>query len=191
MKKIATAIAAYERSLPVMTSSFDAYMAGNKKALRGNAVQGFNLFMGKAQCGTCHFAPLFNSLLPPTYNRTELESLGMTTSANFKRPLPDTDSGRYGVFPIEFYIGTFKTPTIRNSAKTAPYMHNGAFQTLEQVIEFYNKGGGAGLGLYSRYQTLPEKPLNLTTREKASLIAFLHSLTDEPITIDERHSLKK
>jgi cytochrome c peroxidase len=190
IKKIATAIAAYECSLPVMTSPFDAYLAGNKKALSANAIQGFNLFMGKAQCGTCHFAPLFNSLLPPTYSRTELESLGMTSSVNFKRPIADKDSGRYGVFPIQFYIGTFKTPTVRNSAKTAPYMHNGAFQTLGQVIEFYNRGGGEGLGLYSPHQTLSNKPLNLTAKEKANLISFLNSLTDKPIVYRENENRK-
>lgn len=176
---IAKAIAAYECSLPVMTSAFDDYMNGNKAALSQNAIKGFNLFMGKAQCGTCHFAPLFNSLLPPLYNRSEVESLGLTASANFRKPVADADSGRYGILPIAFYRGVFKTPTVRNAAKTAPYMHNGAFKTLEQVIEFYDKGGGAGLGLHSPQQTLSAKPLHLTKKEKACLVAFLHSLTDK------------
>lgn len=178
VRRIAKAIAAYERSLPVMTSAFDDYIAGSAKALSPKAIKGFNLFTGKAQCGTCHFAPLFNGLLPPLYNRTELESLGMTSTANFKRPVADGDSGRYRTYPIEFYTGAFKTPTVRNSAATAPYMHNGAFKTLEDVIEFYNRGGGAGLGLEAPHQTLPNKPLGLSANEKACLVAFLRALTD-------------
>ncbi len=179
---VAKAIAAYETSLPVMTSAFDDYMAGNKAALSAKQTQGFNLFMGKAQCGTCHFAPLFNSLLPPLYNRTELESLGLTATANFKKPVADKDEGRFEYFPIEFYKGIFKTPTVRNSAKTAPYMHNGAFKTLPEVIEFYNRGGGRGLGLDVPRQTLSEKVLQLTAKEKAALIDFLESLTDKLVT---------
>lgn len=182
IEQVAKAIAAYESSLPVMTSPFDAYMAGDKEALSPKAIKGFNLFMGKAQCGTCHFAPLFNSLLPPLYNRSEVESLGLTASADFGKPVADTDSGRYGVLPVAFYRGAFKTPTVRNAAKTAPYMHNGAFETLEQVIDFYNRGGGAGLGLRSPQQTLSATPLGLTKNEKACLKAFLLSLTDKPPT---------
>ena len=179
IRNIARAIAAYESSLPIMTSRFDEYMLGHQTALTTKEIKGFNLFMGKAQCGTCHFAPLFNGLLPPRYDRTELESLGMTASANFRKAVADKDSGRFAVFPIEFYQGTFKTPTVRNSAATAPYMHNGAFNTLTEVIEFYNKGGGAGLGLDLPYQTLSSKPLQLTPAEKSALLSFLKSLTDK------------
>ena len=177
---VAKAIAAYESSLPIMTSAFDAYAAGNKAALSATQKQGFNLFMGKARCGTCHFAPLFNGLLPPLYHRTELESLGLTKSANFKRPVADGDDGRFEYFPIGFYKGIFKTPTVRNSGRTAPYMHNGAFKTLSEVIEFYDRGGGNGLGLRSPQQTLSKRPLHLTAKEKTVLIAFLESLTDKP-----------
>ncbi|MFT3700757.1 MAG: cytochrome c peroxidase [Agriterribacter sp.] len=180
-QNIATAIAAYERSLPVMTSAFDKYIAGDKTALTPEQLSGFNLFMGKAQCGTCHFAPLFNSLLPPYYAITELESLGVTQTEDFNHPQADADSGRYHVFPIEFYTGVFKTPTVRNVAKTAPYMHNGSLPTLKAVVEFYNKGGGNGLGLHNPYQTLPDRPLNLTGEEEDALIKFMEALTDEPL----------
>ena len=67
---------------------------------------------------------------------------------------------------------------MRNAALTAPYMHNGSFNTLEEVLEFYNRGGGAGMGLEIDNQTLPPDPLNLSEREKADIIAFLHTLTD-------------
>lgn len=178
---IATAIAAYERSLPVMRSAFDRYMQGDRAALGKQQVKGFNLFMGKALCGTCHFAPLFNGLLPPLYNRTELESLGVPGSAGLRKPLPDTDSGRYHVFPIRFYMGVFKTPTVRNTARTAPYMHNGALHTLKEVMDFYNKGGGNGLGLHNAPQTLSAQPLHLSKAESRSIISFLQALTDEPV----------
>lgn len=178
---IAKAIAAYEKSLPVMTSAFDKYMNGDKTALSAQQIAGFNLFMGKAQCGTCHFAPLFNGLLPPLYNVSEVESLGMTANAGFSKPVADTDSGRYYIMPAPFYIGVFKTPTVRNAAKTAPYMHNGALQQLTEVMEFYNKGGGNGMGLYFPDQTLSARPLDLTRDEIASLVSFIESLTDEPL----------
>lgn len=179
-QNIARAIAIYEKSLPIMTSAFDKYMNGDRAALTAQQIAGFNIFMGKAQCGACHFAPLFNGLLPPLYDISEIESLGMTISADFSKPVADRDSGRYHIMPSPFYIGSFKTPTVRNTAKTAPYMHNGALQTLNEVMEFYNKGGGNGLGLHFPNQTLSDKPLNLTVEEIAALISFLESLTDEP-----------
>jgi cytochrome c peroxidase len=72
----------------------------------------------------------------------------------------------------------FKTPTIRNIALTAPYMHNGVYETLEEVMDFYNKGGGAGLGLELQHQTLPPDPLNLSDEEIQAVIAFMKTLTD-------------
>jgi cytochrome c peroxidase len=77
-----------------------------------------------------------------------------------------------------YYKGAFKTPTVRNTAKTAPYMHHGTFGSLEKVIEFYNQGGGVGLGLEVPHQTLSTIALNLSEQEKTDLISFLHSLTD-------------
>ena len=181
LQHIAEAIAAYEKSLPVMTSAFDKYVNGDKTALSAQQIAGFNLFMGKAQCGTCHFAPLFNGLLPPLYNISEVESLGITTNADFDKPTADADSGRYHIIPSPFYVGSFKTPTVRNTAKTAPYMHNGSLQSLTEVMEFYNKGGGSGMGLKQPNQTLSDRPLDLTTEEVANLESFIESLTDKPL----------
>ncbi|MFT3749179.1 MAG: cytochrome c peroxidase [Agriterribacter sp.] len=181
IQNIGAAISAYEKSLPVMTSAFDKYINGDEAAMSPQQIKGFNLFMGKAQCGTCHFAPLFNGLLPPLYNISEVESLGITTNEDFDKPVADADSGRYHVMPSPFYIGAFKTPTVRNAAKTAPYMHNGSLQNLAGVVEFYNKGGGNGLGLNYPYQTLSDKALNLTKEEIASLVSFMESLTDAPL----------
>src|ERR1700743_1227735 len=83
-----------------------------------------------------------------------------------------------GVFPIPYYRQAFKTPTVRNSAVTAPFMHNGSFQTLKRVIEFSNKGGGKGLGLGVPEQTLDSAPLGLTDKEIGEIEGFLRALTD-------------
>ena len=76
-------------------------------------------------------------------------------------------------------VGAFKTPTVRNAAVTAPYMHNGVFKTLEEVVSFYNKGGGQGLGYEVENQTLPFDKLNLTVKEEKALVAFMKTLTDK------------
>lgn len=177
--QLTNAISAYERTLAPMNSDFDRYIKGDRSALNSEQVKGFNLFNGKAQCGTCHFAPLFNGLLPPEYALTELEVLGTTANTDFNKPVHDKDSGRYNFFPIEYNTRAFKTPTVRNVAKTAPYMHNGSFKTLEQVMDFYNKGGGEGVGLNIIHQTLSSKPLDLTQEEIGAVIAFMNSLTDK------------
>lgn len=175
----AAAIAAYLRTLSNMNSPFDRYIQGDKQALTATQQWGFNLFMGKAQCATCHFAPVFNGLTPPLYQLTEFEVLGTTASGMAAPALADSDSGRYDVFPISFYRQAFKTPTVRNAAKTAPYMHNGRFATLEEVVEFYDKGGGAGLGLATETQTLSAAPLHLSEAEKKALVRFMEALTDD------------
>lgn len=175
---IARAIASYERSLAPFNSAFDKYIAGDYTALNAAQIKGYNLFMGKAQCGSCHFAPLFNGTLPPLYKRTELEVLGTPANSDLKHPVADNDSGRYDGFKIEFYRFAFKTPTVRNISETAPYMHNGAFKTIEEVIEFYNQGGGNGIGLNVESQTLSDRKLNLSKAEVADIKSFLLTLKD-------------
>ncbi|MFA6059060.1 MAG: cytochrome c peroxidase [Taibaiella sp.] len=177
--RISRAIAAYERTLTPFNSPFDRYVQGDHSAMNPGQIRGFNLFMGKAQCGTCHFAPVFNGLLPPLYTVTELEVLGVPKNGSLTQPVWDDDEGRYGVFKIKFYKGAFKTPTVRNASATAPYMHNGNFRTMEEVIEFYNKGGGAGIGLATPTQTLSERPLNLSPAEIKDIADFITSLKDE------------
>lgn len=179
LPQVQASLAAYLRTLTPFDSPFDHYMAGNKKALTDEQQKGGNLFMGKGQCATCHFAPLFNGLIPPLYNRTEFEVLGTPSSDDLIHPLQDGDSGRLAFFPIDLYKGAFKTPTVRNAAVTAPYMHNGAFRNMEQVIDFYDKGGGNGIGLSVPNQTLSAVPLLLTPEEKKALIAFMTALTDK------------
>jgi cytochrome c peroxidase len=177
--QVHASLAAYLRTLAPFNAPFDGYMAGNKQALSAEQREGGNLFMGKAQCATCHFAPLFNGLIPPLYDRTEFEVLGVPSHDNLLHPSPDTDSGRLAFFPIDLYKGAFKTPTVRNAAVTAPYMHNGAFHTMEGVIDFYDKGGGNGIGLSVPNQTLSAMPLQLTPTEKKAIVAFMEALTDK------------
>lgn len=171
-------LATYLRTLTGLNSPFDRYMRGESDELDPAARRGFNLFMGKAKCGTCHFAPVFNGTVPPYYTETETEVLGVPATPDTLHPAMDNDPGRYNRYLDEIYRRSFKTPTVRNAELTAPYMHNGVYKTLEEVIDFYDRGGGAGMGLEVPNQTLPADRLNLTAAQKADLIAFMRSLTD-------------
>lgn len=172
--EVTNALASYVRSLTRLNSRFDEYMRGDTTALSAQEVHGFNLFMGKAKCATCHFIPLFNGITPPKYVASETEVLGVPRSATDSTL--DPDPGYYDVIGVDAYNHAFKIPTVRNIRRTAPYMHNGAYPTLEQVMEFYNNGGGAGLGISLPNQTLPAQKLHLTENEQQDIIAFMKSL---------------
>lgn len=178
---IANAISSFMRSLVSLNSRFDRYMRRQTDSLTANEKNGFNLFMGKAKCGTCHYAPVFNGLIPPQYQETESETLAVPADEKPTSTL-DEDPGRFAFTKLPFHKHSFKTSTVRNAALTAPYMHNGVFKTLEAVIDFYNDGGGAGRGIILETQTLPTDKLNLTKKEKKDIIAFLHTLTDTTST---------
>ncbi|MGF7217776.1 cytochrome c peroxidase [Spirosoma lacussanchae] len=174
-QNLKNAIASYVRSLTSLDSRVDQALRNqNQAALSAEERHGFNLFMGKAKCATCHFYPLFNGTVPPAYQKTESEVLGTPATADNNQL--DPDLGKFQTTRIVIQKHAFKTPTVRNVAQTAPYMHNGVYQTLDQVIDFYNKGGGIGLGLSVDNQTLPGDKLNLTPSEKQALIAFLKAL---------------
>ncbi|MFD1605996.1 cytochrome-c peroxidase [Flavobacterium artemisiae] len=175
--QIQNAIASYVRSLNAFDSRFDLYMRGDLNVLTPQEINGMNLFMGKAKCATCHFTPLFNGTVPPSYSKTEHEVIGTPQDPAGKKLSPDL--GRYLFNQMAQLKGAFKTPTVRNAAVTAPYMHNGVFKTLEEVVSFYNKGGGKGLGLEVENQTLPFDALNLTPNEEKDLVAFMKTLTDK------------
>lgn len=140
------------------------------------AIRGFNLFMSKAQCATCHFVPHFNGVKPP-YIGSEFEVLGTPADIQYKKL--SEDKGRYGINPAEETLHAFRTGTVRNAAFTHPYMHNGVFRTLEELIDFYDGGGGAGRGLNVPNQTLASDSLKLSAQEKKELIAFMQSLTEK------------
>lgn len=171
------ALSQYVKSLNPFNSKFDRNINKEENSLTVSEKNGFNLFMGKAECGTCHFAPVFNGTVPPYFTTTEMELLGVPKDSTKKKL--DTDYGRYDVHATENRKHFFKTPTVRNVSKTAPYMHNGAFNTLFEVVEFYDDGGGVGIGFDLAYQTLPSDSLKLTTAEIQDIIAFLNSLEDD------------
>lgn len=175
--QIQNALGSYERSLLSFDSRFDKYMRGDYKQMNAQEIKGFNLFMGKAKCGACHFVPVFNGTVPPNFIKTESEVLGVPASTA-KNAKIDPDMGRYAINPLEPWKYAFKTTTVRNIALTAPYMHNGVYQTLEEVVDFYNKGGGVGLGIDLPNQTLPFDKLNLTKQEEKDVVAFMKTLTD-------------
>ncbi len=171
-------LASYIRSLSVFSSRFDDYMRGKTNALNAEEKKGFNIFMGKAKCATCHFLPFFNGTVPPRFTSSEQEVLGIPADKTNRRL--DTDPGRqlYNMDLLQLK-NAFKTATVRNIDKTAPYMHNGVYTTLEEVVEFYNQGGGLGFGLPVENQTLPEDKLHLTPEESKALIAFMRALNDQ------------
>jgi cytochrome c peroxidase len=178
---ICNAIASYERTLVSFNASFDRHMNG-LPSMNDAAIKGFNLFMGKAKCATCHFIPVFNGSKPPRYYYVESEVIGVPATTKKKTKL-DADSGRYLATGVPMHLFSFKTPTLRNVSLTPPYMHNGVYQTLQEVIDFYNKGGGKGLRIDPPNQSLPFDNLGLSGKEKKYLVEFLNSLNDTmPLT---------
>jgi cytochrome c peroxidase len=162
LQGIAEAIAAYERTVISTNSAFDKYVLGDAKAMEETAVRGMALFKGKARCVLCHNGPNFTD--------NQFHNLGVPQVGPMKE-----DLGRFYVTRQEHDKGAFKTPTLRSITETAPYMHDGVFKTLEEVVDFLDKGGGANPNLSPML-----KPLGLAQQEKADLIAFLKALTGEP-----------
>ena len=173
LQGISQAIAAFERTFITRSSPFDEHLFGNKTALSPSAQRGLELFQGKASCAFCHQG--FN------FTDSGFHNIGVPPHPDQKGKLrgkskipPDQDVGRYAVTGRPEDRGAFKTPTLRNIAQTAPYMHNGTFKTLEEVMEFYDKGGGRNANL-----DMQMKPLGLTKREKKDLIEFMKALTGQ------------
>ncbi|MEL6122752.1 MAG: cytochrome c peroxidase [Bacteroidota bacterium] len=182
---ITNSLSNYVATLVSFESPFDQYVRGESDVLSESAKRGFNIFMGKGACGTCHFAPTFNGTVPPLFAESESEVLGVPATTDTIGAYIDPDIGRIGnqrpLDEAEIYRHSFKTVTARNVTMTAPYMHNGVYETLEEVVHFYNIGGGVGLGFEVPNQTLPFDSLGLTTQEEMDLVAFMEALTDETI----------
>jgi cytochrome c peroxidase len=172
--EIMNAIGSYVRSLVKLDSRFDQYIGGDKTSMNPEEIRGFNLFMGKAKCATCHYMPLFSGNFPPRFVKTETEVIGVPRSANAKEI--DPDEGRFAIIRSPSLKFGFKVPTLRNASRTAPYMHNGVYKTLDEVLDFYDKGGGIGLGIKLGNQTLPSDSLKLSPDEKKAIIAFIKTL---------------
>lgn len=160
-KTLAKAIASFERTVVSTESPFDRWRMGDGKAVSVAAKRGFELFEGKANCVVCHQG--FNFLDDGFHN------IGLKDNK---------DDGRFAKVPVKVLKGAFKTPTLRDIELTAPYMHNGAYKTLDEVVEHYNNGGQDKANLDPNME-----PLNLNPQEKADLVAFLKSLTGKPAEI--------
>ncbi len=180
IRHIAAAIAFYYSKFSSYYAPFDKAM-NYDMPLDEKGKKGFNLFMSKAQCATCHFVPFFNGIKPP-YVGSEFEVIGAPADTGFA--MLSEDLGRYEVHPVPEMRNAFRTPTVRNIQFTKPYMHNGVFNTLEQVIDFYDGGGGQGRGLDVPNQTLSADSLKLSAEEKEALISFMMSLNEEVVFDD-------
>ncbi|MCB9110692.1 MAG: right-handed parallel beta-helix repeat-containing protein [Anaerolineales bacterium] len=163
-ENVQNAIAAFERTLITNDSPFDRYAAGDINALTPAQRRGLGLFRSAAtRCFECHAAPTFGD-----------ESFSVTGVPDL--PGQPHDPGRLDV-EADSLDGAFKAPTLRNIALTAPYMHNGAFSTLEEVVDFYAQGGGRDAGVQN--VDIHVLGFDLTDQEKSDLVAFLYALTDE------------
>lgn len=172
---ITSAITFYYSKFSYGYAPFDKAM-NEKMAIDASVKHGFNVFMSKAQCATCHFVPQFNGVKPP-YVGSEFEVLGVPEDTAYTA-LSD-DIGRHGVHEADEMKNAFRTGSIRNIAYTKPYMHNGVFNTLEEVVDFYDGGGGIGHGLAVPNQSLAPYSLGLTKTEKADLIKFMTALNED------------
>ena len=149
-----------------VNSAFDTYVLGEKSAMGESALRGMAVFKGKGRCLLCHNGPNFTD--------NQFHNLGVPQEG----PMEE-DLGRYYVTRQERDKGAFKTPTLRSISETAPYMHDGVFKTLDEVIELLDTGGGPNSNLSPLM-----KPLRLTDQDKADLVAFLNALTGEPIPFE-------
>jgi len=158
--RVAMAIACFERTLVSGNAPYDRYKRGEKNAMTAEQVRGMSIFFDKAKCDKCHEGANF------TLNAYANEGVGTDK--------PEPDVGRFAVTHDPRDWGVFKVPTLREVEHTAPYMHDGSLATLNDVVEFYNKGG-----IRNRNLDTNLKPLNLSDGEKRDLVAFLRALSGE------------
>jgi cytochrome c peroxidase len=189
--KILNALAAFARSLASRNVPFDRHLKGDQAALSDEAKRGLALFTGKAGCIQCHTGPLlsdgkYHVLGLPEHPKILAEPERHITLRRFNRTLgvPNAvnlreDVGRYAVTKDRRDWKAFRTPSLRELKHTAPYMHNGTLATLADVVDFYNQGGGS---LTPKSPLL--KPLGLAEAERRALVAFLESLSGDPIVIE-------
>jgi cytochrome c peroxidase len=188
------AIAIFQSTILSSNVPFDRFMEGDESALSESEKRGFKLFTTTAGCSACHRGRLFtdenfHGLGVPTPEQFSTDAIREITfkyqlrsrgvSEEVYRTATD-DPGLYLVTKVDTDFGQFRTPMLRELGQTAPYMHNGAFATLEEVIEFYNSGGGESPNLDPLL-----RPLGLTEQNKSDLMAFLMSLTGDPILVEE------
>lgn len=185
------AVAAFLKTITSRNAPIDRYLKGDAAALSDEAREGLALFQGKAGCVQCHGGPLlsdqnFHALGVPENSdlfanplrhitfRRFFRTLGAPNSENYRE-----DPGLYGVTKQRTDWGKFRTPSLREVSRTAPYMHNGSLATLEDVVAFYNRGGGE-----HRNKSPLLRPLGLTAAETRALVEFLKSLAGDPLVIE-------
>lgn len=187
-ERIAMAIASFERTLVSRNAPIDRFLKGDHNALSAEAKKGYEIFTGKGRCSECHYGvnlsdDKFYALNVPENKELEKDPRVEATRRfvakvyhyedylNLKE-----DPGRYLITKDKKDWKAFKTPTLREVSKTAPYMHNGVFETLDEVIDFFDRGGGPG--------NIVLKPLNLTSEEKGYIKKFLiEALTGKDLNI--------
>jgi len=187
-ERMAMAIASFERSLISRNAPLDSYLNGDKKALSPEAKKGYNLFIGKGKCIECHYGinlidDKFHALYVPEHPEFQADPR-VAATRRFVAKLYhyedfrnlQEDLGRYLISKDKKDWRAFKTPTLRDISKTGPYMHNGVLKSLEEVINFFDQGGGAGNTVL--------KPLNLNEEEKSALKVFMvEALSGDDINI--------
>ncbi|MFQ5928153.1 MAG: cytochrome-c peroxidase [Acidobacteriota bacterium] len=188
--RILNAVAAFLKTLRSQQVPFDRYLRGDASAISAAAKRGVDLFQGKAGCIRCHSGSMLSDgdfhNVGVTVNRSIFrtperhitfrrffKTLGVSEYAGLRQ-----DVGLYAITKRPEDRGRFRTPTLREVANTAPYMHDGSVATLEEVVELYNRGGGRASGKDALL-----RPLGLTAGEKSDLVAFLKTLSGERIAI--------
>jgi cytochrome c peroxidase len=183
------AIGAFIQSIESKNVPYDKFVKGDANALSSEAKVGLAVFNGKGQCVQCHNGPIgsdgkFHRLGVPEHPevlgnplRTITLLRHYSTSGMPNYMAARTDVGQYAITKDPKDMGKFQTPGLRELKVTAPYMHNGMLKTLEEVVDFYDRGGGG--------QGTDIKPLNLTSAEKKGLVAFLNALSGDPILVQE------
>jgi cytochrome c peroxidase len=154
----ARVLASFVRAQRFGATAFDRYVAGDVEALSVEAKRGLEIFRGRANCATCHPSP--------TFTDESFHNTGVSWGS--------ADLGRFGMTGQEADRGAFKTPTLRELARTAPYMHDGSVRTLDEVVKFYERSGGS-----NPFRDPEIRHIELTGEERRELVAFLLSLSRE------------
>jgi cytochrome c peroxidase len=186
------AIAAFERTIVQGNTAFDRYLRGDSSALTANQVRGFALFRGKAGCAGCHYGPLltdelFHNTGVPASPRWQNDLLARISFCYMQAELGvdslslRDDAGRFLYTKKLDDLGKFRTAPLRYTLYTAPYMHNGTLETLRDVVEFYNRGGGENE--FPMTKSKKVVLLNLSPDEIADLVSFLESLSGPEIHV--------
>ncbi|MBI3203597.1 MAG: hypothetical protein HYZ29_18810 [Myxococcales bacterium] len=168
---IGKALEAHQRTLISDDAPFDRYVRGSHEALSPDELRGFDLFYGEARCSRCHRLPLTSGASPPRFTRAEVAAIGVPIRPGARQL--DPDLGRGGVVKQDSARHAFKIPTLRNLDRTAPYFHHGGFHTLQQVVDFYVAGAGAGLGIAPTAFDPDARAFTLSPDDRRALLKFL------------------